>query len=145
MGEALTWLGHYQGGINAAWQLISLAIGAGVLVRIRPLFAGVIDRAKLVAQLDAKDKRIKEHEIERDRLVKALEVAEATNSGWQSSHTEMNTRLTELNDRVSKLDHRLAVSTKYIVDLLLYIRNAKWDEKPPEVPAEIRDSISPHY
>ncbi len=136
--ELLTFLAKYSTGIHAAFDLLAMAGGAAALVRAKPIITAVVNRGKLIALVEIKDMRIKELEVERERLQKSLEVAGDANEGWQDA-------IQELSFKIARLDARLTVSTRYIVELLLYIRRAKWDEKEPAIPDELRPYIDlPH-
>ena len=135
LAQILTFLAKYSTGIHAAFDLLAMAGGAAALVRAKPIITAIVNRGKLIALVEVKDVRIKELEIERERLQKALEVASSTNDGWEDGFKELSLR-------ISRLDARLTVSTRYIVDLLLYIRRGKWDEKPPTIPDELRGYVT---
>lgn len=141
MTELFTFFSTYASAFHALLDLLTTAIVAVGIVRSSSIINVIVSGAKTKALMDAKDTRIRELTLDRNNLKESLDAAIAGHEGWRASIEQVSRELADLKQEVEDLRHRLSIATRYILDLLVYIRHTSLPESFPPIPLEIQEDL----
>ena len=86
---------------------------------------------------------------ERDNAISRASISERAllgmqhaNEGWQNAVDQLTQQIGELRRDVDDLRHKNVLQTKYICDLISFLRTGGSHDPMPPIPVELRDDIS---